>query len=111
MKNFVLISSEKAPPFLDAYLTSKIEAEDYLFNKCPNLKSTAIRPGFIYDKSYRWWSIPVMYGCNFAWWLNEKIVRHLPFSSYIDFLFPAKSIRLSTLAHYAHQGVMGELGD
>ena len=110
-RTFVLISSEKAPPFLDAYLTSKIEAEDYLFKECPNLKSTAIRPGFIWDPSHRWWSIPRHYGVDIAWWMNENIARQLPFSSYYDFLFPAKSIRLSTLAHFVDQGVTGSLGD
>jgi hypothetical protein len=35
----------------------------------------------------------------------------MPFGSYFDFLFPAKSIRLSTLAHFAIQGAMGELKD
>ena len=74
-RSFVLISSEKAPPFLDAYLTSKIEAEDYIFKECPNLKATSIRPGFIWDASHRWWSIPLHYGVDIAWWMNEKIAK------------------------------------
>jgi hypothetical protein len=48
---------------------------------------------------------------DIAWWLNENIARQLPFSSYYEFLFPAKSIRLSTLAHFVDQGVNGSLGD
>ena len=101
-RTFVLVSSEKAPPFLNAYLTSKLEAEEFIFKECPNLKSYSIRPGFVWDPTgHRWWSIPLHYGVDLAWWMNEKIAKQLPFSSYLDFLFPAKSIRLSTLTHFA----------
>ena len=48
-RNFVMISSEKAPPFLSEYLTRKIEAENYILTKCPNLNPTMLRPGFIVD--------------------------------------------------------------
>jgi len=69
------MSSEKAPPFLEAYLTSKIEAENYIFNECPNLKASSLRPGFIWDPQHRWWSIPLHYGVDIAWWMNEKIAK------------------------------------
>ena len=59
-KYFVYLSSEKAPPFLDKYLTTKIEAEDYLLSEeCNYLVPTIIRPGFIYDPKHRWWSMPL----------------------------------------------------
>ena len=29
----------------------------------------------------------------------------------MDFLFPARSVRLSTVAHFAEEGVLGKLGD
>ena len=80
-KNFVMISSEKAPPFLDAYLTTKIEAEKYILSdECANLNPTMIRPGFIYDLNHRWWSLPVKIGNDFAYMMNEKIVKQTPFS-------------------------------
>jgi hypothetical protein len=60
---------------LDRYLTSKLEAEDYILRECPNLKSVMLRPGFIYDKEHRWWSIPLKYGVDLAWYMNEKIVK------------------------------------
>ena len=97
-RNFVLISSEKAPPFLDRYLTSKLEAEDFILKKCTNLNSTMLRPGFIYDSHHRWWSIPLKYFVDIAWWM---LPRQMPFGAYFDFLFPAKSVRLSTLTHFA----------
>ena len=110
-KKFVLISSEKAPPFLDAYMTSKIEAEKYLQEKCPNLDTFSIRPGFIVDQQHRWWSIPLSFGVNVSWWLNSRVIQpYLPLGSKIDFLFPAKSVQLSTVAHFAIEGVMGNLG-
>jgi hypothetical protein len=56
MKNFVFISSEKAPPFLGGYLSTKMEAEDYLLNSCPNLRVHIIRPGFVVNAQERSWS-------------------------------------------------------
>ena len=34
----------------------------------------------------------------------------MPFGKKLDFLFPAKSVRLSTVTHFAIEGVMGNLG-
>ena len=96
---------------MDRYLTSKIEAEDYVLKNCTNLNPVMLRPGFIYNSQYRWWSIPLKGFVDLAWWMNENIAKKLPFGSYVDFLFPAKSIRLSTLARYAVDGVMGGLKD
>ena len=70
-----------------------------------------LRPGFIYNKEYRWWSIPLKVFVDFAWWMNERVAKQLPFGSYFDFLFPAKSVRLSTLTKFAIDGVMGDLKD
>jgi nucleoside-diphosphate-sugar epimerase len=56
MKNFIFISSEKAPPFLNEYLTSKQEAEEYLLNECDNLRVHVLRPGFIVQPGDRSWS-------------------------------------------------------
>ena len=110
-RQFVYISSEKAPPFLDRYLTAKLEAEKYILEECPNLQGTMIRPGFIVDKDYRWWSVPLGYAVDLAWYMNEKICKPLPFANMTDFLFPAKSVKLSTVSHFAEEGVFGQLGD
>ena len=60
-----MISSEKAPPFLDKYLTTKREAEEYLLGEeCKNLQVSIIRPGFIWDKVERWWSPPLKVACD-----------------------------------------------
>jgi len=45
-KKMVYLSASRAPPFLDRYLTTKREAENYLFG-LPNLRTTSLRPGFI----------------------------------------------------------------
>lgn len=49
-KPFVMISSEKPPPFLPEYSSTKKEGELYLLNKCPNLAPYILRPGFIVNK-------------------------------------------------------------
>lgn len=110
-RTFVLLSSEKAPPFLDRYLTSKFEAEQFVIEECPNIKSTMVRPGFIVDKEMRWWSIPLSWGVDMAWWLGENVNKKMPFGSYLDFLYPAKSVKLSTVAHFCIEGVEGKFGD
>ena len=48
-KNFVMISSAKAPFFLPSYLSTKVEAETFLIDCCPDLKTTIIKPGVIVD--------------------------------------------------------------
>ena len=106
---FVMLSSAKAPPFLPEYLTTKIEAENYILDECPNLTPVIIRPGFIWNKEHRGWSIPLRYGCEFAYQLNDKVYKHLPFSQKTDFLFPAKPTKLETVGHFAIEGVMGNL--
>jgi hypothetical protein len=55
-KNFIFISSEKAPPFLNEYLTSKQEAEEFLLNECDNLRVHILRPGFVVQPEARSWS-------------------------------------------------------
>jgi hypothetical protein len=96
---------------LDGYLTSKLEAEEFILKECTNVNAVMLRPGFIYNKEYRWWSMPLKIFVDFAWWMNEKVAKQMPFGSYFDFLFPAKSVRLSTLGKFAIDGVMGELKD
>lgn len=111
-KNFVYISSEKAPPFLEKYLTTKLEAESYILSEeCANLKPTIIRPGFIYDKNHRWWSMPLKTAVDLAWLMNEKVYKKTPFAKQVDFLFPAKSVQLSTVAHFAIEGAMGNTNE
>ena len=56
-RNFVMISSAKAPFFLPSYLSTKVEAENFLIDNCPDLKCTIIKPGVIVDAEHRWWSI------------------------------------------------------
>ena len=110
-RNFVMISSAKAPPFLPAYLTTKIEAENFIIDECENLKPVIIRPGFIWNKEHRGWSIPLRYGCEALYWINENIGKKTPLNSATDFLFPAKPTKLETVGHFAIEGVMGNIDD
>eukprot|EP01015_Nassula_variabilis_P027382 TRINITY_DN5605_c0_g1_i2.p1 TRINITY_DN5605_c0_g1~~TRINITY_DN5605_c0_g1_i2.p1 ORF type:complete len:191 (-),score=32.61 TRINITY_DN5605_c0_g1_i2:60-632(-) len=57
-QKIVYISASRAPPFLKRYLTTKLEAEEHLRN-LKNVRFTALRPGFIYSKKERVWSVSV----------------------------------------------------
>jgi ABC-type glycerol-3-phosphate transport system substrate-binding protein len=62
-----------------------------LLKKCQNLNVNIIRPGFIWNKEHRGWSVPLKYYCDGLYWYNDKIMKKLPLHDKIDFLFPAKS--------------------
>ena len=101
-RNFVMLSSEKAPPFLSEYLTTKLEAENFIIEECENLNPVMLRPGFIVDKDSRSWSPPLGKLVDLAWFVGEKAVKPIPvLGSACDFLFPAKSIQLATVSHFA----------
>ena len=108
-KNFVMVSSAKPPPFLPEYITTKRQGEQFLLDECNNLTPFILRPGFIYNKEHRGWSIPLMYGVDLAWYMNENVGKKLPFANAIDFLFPAKSTKLESVGHYSIEGAMGNL--
>ena len=48
-RHFVMISSAKGLFFEPNYMRTKLEAEQFLHEKCPNLKITIIKPGFVSD--------------------------------------------------------------
>ena len=76
-----MVSSEKSPPFLSKYLTTKLEAEDYLLSdECKNLIPTILRPGFIWSSKERGWSPIVSKVVNLLWVANEEVGKKLPFS-------------------------------
>ena len=51
---FVFVSAFAAPPLVDPrYLSSKREAEEYLFS-CAGLRPVVFRPGFIYSEERDW---------------------------------------------------------
>ena len=92
-RNFVMLSSEKSPPFLSEYGTTKIEAENFIIEECENLNPVMLRPGFIVDKDSRSWSPALGKVVDIAWFIGEKAVKPLPvLGSATDFLFPAKSV-------------------
>ena len=104
-KRFVMISSEKGPPFIDDYIKYKREAEEFLLNNLTNVSSTIVRPGFITSLNERAWSIPLKVGVDVASFMNDKIFKNLPGAGVVDYLMPAKSISLDTVAEAAIQAV------
>ena len=79
-KTMVMLGSAKPPPFMPEYLDRKIEAENYMFDECPNLKCWSLRPGFIYNMEHRSWSIPIFYACKALDLGNELVIQKTPFS-------------------------------
>jgi hypothetical protein len=111
-RNFVMLSSEKAPPFLSEYLTTKLEAERYVIEECKNLNPVMLRPGFVVDKDHRSWSPPLGKLVDLAWFVGEKAVKPIPvLGPATDFLFPAKSVQLATVCHFAIEGALGLLDE
>lgn len=45
-KKIVYLSASKAPPFIPRYLTTKLEAEDFLLN-LPDVRASILRPGVV----------------------------------------------------------------
>lgn len=110
-RNFVMISSAKAPFFAPRYLSSKEEAEKYLREECDNLRSTVIKPGVVLNTEHRWWGVPVGAGNDLAWFIDAKLCKPLlpkALTDATDFLIPARSTQLTTIEYYTMKGVMGE---
>jgi hypothetical protein len=40
-----------------------------------------------------------------------ELQKGMPYFKYTDFLYPAKSVRLDTVTHFAIEGVLGNLGE
>ena len=80
-----------------------------MLRQCPNLNPFILRPGFIYNYEHRGWSLPLMYGVDLAWFLNENLGKKIPGGGMIDFLFPEKSTKLESVGHFAIEGVMGNI--
>ncbi len=63
-KKMVYLSASGHPPFIPRYLSTKEEAENFLLNE-KNIRTTILKPGFIYSFSDRWWSVPLKYDIDF----------------------------------------------
>merc|ERR1711976_919135 len=100
-KHMAVISSSRAPPFMDGYLTYKWEADEYILNECPNLNATILRPGFITSASERWWGDPLRLGVELAHMFDPLCPKALQKFN----LIPERSIKLDTVAHFAKVGV------
>ena len=80
-----------------------------MIHQCPNLNPYILRPGLIYNKEHRGWSVPLSNIAELAWCLNENVAKKLPFGPQIDFLFPDKPTKLEAVGHFAIEGVLGNL--
>ena len=91
-RKFVMISSEKAPPLLSEYLTSKLDAEKFLFDECQFLDTTVLRPGFIVSKQDRWWSVPLsgIMDCGIS--VGAGLGGLVGAKSKVEDLLPARSV-------------------
>ena len=109
-RNFVMISSERAPFFLPEYLTTKEQAENFLLEECPDLKVTIIKPGVVVDQEHRWWSIPTQKGNDLFYNWCEFKKKFLPksFTDSYEFIVPAPSTQLSTISHFTLLGIKGQ---
>ena len=110
-RNFVMISSAKAPFFAPRYLSTKEEAEKYLLEECERLNTTIIKPGVVLNTEHRWWGVPVGAGNDLAWWVDSTLCKPiLPkvITDATDFLIPARSTQLTTIEHFAVKGALGE---
>ena len=94
---------------LPEYCTTKFEAEKYVIEECSNLEPVMLRPGFIFNKEFRSWSIPLYYGCELLYQVHDKVYKHTPLNKYTDQFFPAKPTKLETVGHYSVEGAMGKL--
>lgn len=108
-RKFVMISSEKGPPFIDDYIRYKREAEDFLLENLKNVSATIVRPGFITSQSERVWSLPLKVAVDLSFEMNQRLFRHLPGAKMVDYLMPARSIKLDTVAEAAIQAVNGDM--
>lgn len=73
-RQFVMLSSARAPPGEYEYLACKLDAEEYILNECKHLKGTMLRPGFVYDSQERWWSMPLKPIVNMMAGIEESLV-------------------------------------
>eukprot|EP00794_Sanderia_malayensis_P019890 gene19890-21832_t len=108
-RRFVMISSEKGPPFIDDYIKNKREAEEFLLMQLNNIKPTIIRPGFITSQTERPWSIPLKYAVDVGFQVNERLLKKIPGGQMLDYFMPAKSVMLETVAEAAVQSVNGDI--
>lgn len=108
-RNFVMISSEKAPPFLEEYITTKREAEEYLLNECTNLRVHILRPGFIVDPTERSWSPYLSCIIKLGYQANLNVVQKTPAAGLLDFLFPAHPTSLEKIGEIALAACHNEL--
>ena len=84
-----MISSAKGPFFQPKYIATKLEAEKYLLEECPNLNITIIKPGVVVDAEHRWWSIPAEAGNNLVYNASRLFPKGL--ADAVDILIPAPS--------------------
>ena len=100
-KKIVYISASKAPPFLKRYITTKFEAEKYLF-ELKNVKTTALRPGFIYSKSEKPWTVPVRLGVDLFSTVYKGadciIPKKFPIRSFFENFDVDQSVELESVA-------------
>ena len=78
--------------------------------ECLELQTTILRPGFVYNKKERGWSIPLKLLVDIGYHANTQIVSKVPgLGSAVDFLFPAKSVSLETVGDVSVRSAVRDL--
>lgn len=78
-KKIVYMSAASHPPLLKRYLTTKMDAEDYLKN-LPNIRATALRPGVVWSQEERAWTVPIRYVLEAENFALRHLMKNLPSS-------------------------------
>ena len=107
IRNFVMVSASRQPPWSSEYLTTKQEAEKFLLNECPNLRVTIMRPGVIVNYQERWWSMPIGLYCMYVDFLWTRFYSKIPGTKRIESRVPDRPTKLITLTDIAIHGALG----
>ena len=84
-KKMVYISACASPPLIPRYLSNKLRAEAYI-SSLKNIRCTSLRPGFIYSREDRPWSIPLKYVLDLETFVYDTTMPHIPESSFKSIL-------------------------
>lgn len=105
-KRMVYMSGSANPPFIERYLSTKLEAEK-MMNALENVDIVSLRAGFIYSWDDRKWSVPLKYivdADNCILGRTLKFVPESPLKSFLNNFHTDSSIDLNDVINSAIYG-------